>query len=156
MCYPHLHLLNITPITFWISINQSICQLKVKIWVAARKMVTWEHPVELSEILKEWVSLAHLCWFALLHVWFKFSSTLFDLSVRLGCFFPVVFLLGVATSGPDNMPGDSLIFDLWPSPDVFWLSLALAFSLLGLHKELCLFSFNVWDGFFPTNCSSIC
>lgn len=106
--------------------NQWISQsAEGQIWVAVRYMVTWERPVEL---------VCYLCWFALLHVWFKWSSTLLDLSVRLGCFFPVVFLLGVATSGPDNIPGDSLIFDLWPSPDAFWLSLALAFSLPRLHK----------------------
>lgn len=99
----------------------------------------------LTEQLGVLSSPPYLCWFARLHVWFWLSSTLFDLSVRLGCFFPVVFLLGVVTSGPDNRPGDSLIFDLWPSPEAFWLSLALAFSLPGLQVTRIDFSFMVRD-----------
>lgn len=88
--------------------------------------------------------ISYLCWFALFHVWFWLSSTLFDLSVRLGCFFPVVFLLGVVTSGPDNRPSDSLILDLWPSPEAFWLSLAFAFSLPGLKKTKHIFFIYRW------------
>lgn len=88
--------------------------------------------------------ISYLCWFALFHVWFWLSSTLFDLSVRLGCFFPVVFLLGVVTSGPDNRPSDSLILDLWPSPEAFWLSLAFAFSLPGLKKTKHFFFIYIW------------
>lgn len=88
--------------------------------------------------------ISYLCWFALFHVWFWLSSTLFDLSVRLGCFFPVVFLLRVVTSGPDNRPSDSLILDLWPSPEAFWLSLAFAFSLPGLKKTKHIFFIYIW------------
>lgn len=79
--------------------------------------------------------LSHLCWLARLpHVGPGFSSALLDRSVRRGCFFPVVFLLGVVSSGTGRRPGDSLIFDLWPSTATFWLSLALALSLLGLQE----------------------
>lgn len=68
----------------------------------------------------------------------------------------MVFLLGVVTSGPDNRPGDSLIFDLWPSPDAFWLSLALAFSLPGLQGvRINLFSFMVRDRFCTYCCLQI-
>lgn len=97
--------------------------------------------------------ISYLCWFALFHVWFWLSSTLFDLSVRLGCFFPVVFLLGVVTSGPDNRPSDSLILDLWPSPEAFWLSLAFAFSLPGLKKTKHIFFIYMWLRHIFASCS---
>lgn len=89
----------------------------------------------LERLLLSVTPVLYLCWFALVQVWFWFSSPLLDLSVRLGCFFPVVVLLGVVTSGPETSAGDSLTFDLWPSPDAFWLSLALVFSRPGLWTD---------------------
>lgn len=72
----------------------------------------------------------------------------------------MVLLLWVVTSGPDNTPGDILVFDLWPSPEAFWLSLALAFSLPGLREATIGSFFMVKETYFchvlPTICSSLC
>lgn len=98
--------------------------------------------------------LSHLGWLARFpHVGPGFSSVLLDRSVRRGCFFPVVFRLGVASSGTGRRPGDSLIFDLWPSTDTFWLSLALALSLLGLEeKSVFLWWKNITNDSFNSSC----